>query len=52
MDSNWVAGTDYEYKAGSGTADKTSSKWANAEGNNRHGCERVISYGYQDMHIE
>ena len=29
--SNWVEGTDYEYKAGSGTADNTSSKWANAE---------------------
>ena len=29
--SNWVDGTDYEYKAGSGTADNTSSKWANAE---------------------
>ena len=29
--SNWGEGTDYEYKAGSGTADNTSSKWANAE---------------------
>ena len=29
--SNWVDGTDYEYKAGSGIADNTSSKWANAE---------------------
>ena len=29
--SNWVDGTDYEYKEGSGIADNTSSKWANAE---------------------
>ena len=29
--SNWVEGTDYEYKAGSGIADNRESKWANAE---------------------
>ena len=29
--SNWVEGTDYDYKAGSGIADNTESKWANAE---------------------
>ena len=29
--SNWIEGTDYDYKAGSGIADNTESKWANAE---------------------
>ena len=30
-EGTWVEGTDYEYKEGSGTADNTSSRWANAE---------------------
>ena len=28
---NWVEGTDYDYKAGNGTADNRESRWANAE---------------------
>ena len=28
---NWVEGTDYNYKAGTGTADNRESRWANAE---------------------
>ena len=28
---NWVEGTDYDYKAGTGTADNRESRWANAE---------------------
>ena len=42
---NWVEGTDYDYKAGTGTADNRESRWANAEveidyGNN----QKIKSY--------